>query len=155
MRLLKQSTQRDIYVLMTDSTNPRVGLASLTLTITAGKNGGNDSSISPTVTDRGDGVYAITLTTSHTDTLGDLWLHITATGANTEDVFCQVVTALPGENDAAILSALTTIDDFLDTEIAAIKAKTDNLPSDPADASDVAASVAAVKAVGSSILAVL
>lgn len=39
-----------------------------------------------------------------------------------------------------ITSALTTIDDFLDTEIAAIKAKTDNLPSDPADASDIAAS---------------
>jgi hypothetical protein len=33
---------------------------------------------------------------------------------------------------------LTAIDDFLDTEIAAIKAKTDNLPSDPADASDIA-----------------
>lgn len=140
MRLLKQSTQRDIYVLMTDSTNPRAGLAGLTLTITAGKNGANDSSISPTVTDRGDGVYAITLTTSHTDTIGDLWLHITATGANTEDVFCQVVTALPGESDS---------------NITAIKAKTDNLPSDPADASDIAASVAAVKAVGSSILAVL
>lgn len=30
------------------------------------------------------------------------------------------------------------IDDFLDTEVAAIKAKTDNLPSDPADASDIA-----------------
>lgn len=41
---------------------------------------------------------------------------------------------------AAITSALTTIDDFLDTEIAAIKAKTDNLPGDPADASDIAAS---------------
>lgn len=33
---------------------------------------------------------------------------------------------------------LGTIDDFLDTEVAAIKAKTDNLPSDPADASDIA-----------------
>ena len=33
---------------------------------------------------------------------------------------------------------INTIDDFLDTEIAAIKAKTDNLPSDPADASDIA-----------------
>jgi len=39
-----------------------------------------------------------------------------------------------------ITSALTTIDDFLDTEIAAIKARTDNLPTDPADASDIATS---------------
>jgi hypothetical protein len=37
-------------------------------------------------------------------------------------------------------TSVDTVDDFLDTEIAAIKAKTDNLPSDPADASDIAAS---------------
>lgn len=39
---------------------------------------------------------------------------------------------------------LSTIDDFLDTEVAAIKAKTDNLPSDPADASDIAASFSSI-----------
>jgi hypothetical protein len=47
---------------------------------------------------------------------------------------------------AALTTAVNTIDDFLDTEIAAIKAKTDNLPTDPADASDVAASFATVNA---------
>lgn len=41
---------------------------------------------------------------------------------------------------------INTIDDFLDTEIAAIKAKTDNLPSDPADASDIAAAFTALSA---------
>ena len=40
-------------------------------------------------------------------------------------------------------NALTVIDDFLDTEIAAIKAKTDNLPSDPADQSAVEAAILA------------
>jgi hypothetical protein len=40
----------------------------------------------------------------------------------------------------ATAAAVTTIDDFLDTEIAAIKAKTDLIPADPADASDIAAS---------------
>lgn len=40
-------------------------------------------------------------------------------------------------------TSLDTVDDFLDTEIAAIKAKTDNLPTDPADASDVAAAITA------------
>src|SRR6185503_2419005 len=35
---------------------------------------------------------------------------------------------------------------LLDTEVAAIKAKTDNLPSDPADASDIAASFSTVNA---------
>jgi hypothetical protein len=39
---------------------------------------------------------------------------------------------------------IDAIDDYIDTEIAAIKAKTDNLPSDPADASDIAASFATV-----------
>jgi hypothetical protein len=57
------------------------------------------------------------------------------------------------QSGLATSSALTTVsgkidtvDDFLDTEIAAIKAKTDNLPSDPADASVVAGLIAAVEA---------
>lgn len=41
-------------------------------------------------------------------------------------------------------TSVDTIDDFVDTEVAAIKAKTDNLPSDPADASDIAASFSTV-----------
>jgi hypothetical protein len=39
---------------------------------------------------------------------------------------------------------LNTIDDFLDTEVAAIKAKTDNLPSDPADQSLIIAATDAL-----------
>lgn len=45
-----------------------------------------------------------------------------------------------GLASANLDTQLTAIDDFLDTEVAAIKAKTDNLPSDPADASDIASS---------------
>jgi hypothetical protein len=45
---------------------------------------------------------------------------------------------------ASVSADLAVIDDFLDTEIAAIKAKTDNLPSDPADASDIAGSFTTV-----------
>jgi hypothetical protein len=41
-------------------------------------------------------------------------------------------------------TSVDTVDDFLDTEIAAIKAKTDNLPSDPADASDIASAFTTV-----------
>lgn len=39
---------------------------------------------------------------------------------------------------AALKTLIDVIDDFLDTEVAAIKAKTDGLPSDPADASVIA-----------------
>lgn len=48
-------------------------------------------------------------------------------------------------------TSLDTVDDLLDTEIAAIKAKTDNLPADPADASDIAASFASIASTLSTI----
>lgn len=54
------------------------------------------------------------------------------------------VRAAVGLAAANLDTQLGTLDDFLDTEIAAIKAKTDNLPADPADASDVASSFATV-----------
>jgi hypothetical protein len=44
----------------------------------------------------------------------------------------------------AISVLLTTVATYIDTEVAAIKAKTDNIPSDPADASDIAASFVSV-----------
>jgi hypothetical protein len=43
----------------------------------------------------------------------------------------------------ATQTSVDTIDDFLDTEVAAIKAKTDNLPTDPADQSAVEAAITA------------
>lgn len=49
-----------------------------------------------------------------------------------------------GLASANLDTQLDTIDNFLDTEIAAIKAKTDNLPSDPADASDIASAFSTV-----------
>lgn len=48
-----------------------------------------------------------------------------------------------GLASANLDTQLTAIDDFLDTEIAAIKAKTDNLPTDPADQSAVEAAITA------------
>lgn len=90
MRTLKQSTARNLMVFVTDEADPLSGKTGLTLTITASKNGGAFGSISPTVTERGSGWYSLALTTSHTDTLGDFALHITATGATPADVLCVV-----------------------------------------------------------------
>jgi hypothetical protein len=56
-----------------------------------------------------------------------------------------------GLASANLDTQLTAIDDYLDTEVAAIKAKTDNLPSDPADASDVAAAFSTVNSTLSTI----
>lgn len=63
---------------------------------------------------------------------------------NLNDLSAAGVRSAIGLASANLDTQLSTIDDFLDTEIAAIKAKTDNLPSDPADASDIAASFSTV-----------
>lgn len=52
---------------------------------------------------------------------------------------------------SALSSSLSTIAGYIDTEVAAIKAKTDNLPSDPADASDIAASFSSLASTLSTI----
>ncbi len=51
----------------------------------------------------------------------------------------------------ATASSLSTVAGYIDTEVAAIKAKTDNLPSDPADASDIAAAFGTVNSTLSTI----
>lgn len=101
--LLKQSTARNLLVFVTDSTDHVTGLTGATLTITASKDGAAFASISPTVTERGNGWYSLALTSSHTDTLGDLAVHVTATSADPTDLVRQVVAGLPGE--AVSLSA--------------------------------------------------
>lgn len=153
LSMLKQSTARNLLVFMTDSADHVTGKASLTLTITASKDGGAFAAISPAVTERGNGWYSLALTTAHTDTLGDLALHVTASGADPSDVREQVFAGLPGESvavasiaanavNASALAAdavteiqaglstaadLATVAGYIDTEVAAIKAKTDSL----------------------------
>jgi hypothetical protein len=151
MRNLKQSTGINIMVLMVDATDHVTGETGLTLTVTASKDGAAFGSISPTVSERGNGWYNLALTTSHTNTLGDLALHVTGAGADPADLLCSVVA---GSLDADVSTRLSTagytapnnagiatIAGYLDTEIAAIlaavdtevtaiKTKTDNLPTD-------------------------
>lgn len=103
--MLKQSTTRNLMVFMTDSSDHVTGKTSLTLTITLSKNGGAFASISPTVTERGDGWYSIALTTGNTDTLGDFVLHITASGADPTDLREQVVEAVVSVNVSQMNSA--------------------------------------------------
>ena len=96
MALLKQSTNRSRAVFMVDSTDHVTGKTGLTLTITASKDAAAFASISPTVTELSSGWYKLALTTSHTDTLGDLAIHITGTGADPTDLVDQVVAFDPG-----------------------------------------------------------
>lgn len=66
-----------------------------------------------------------------------------ATAGYTAPLDAAGVRAAVGLASANLDTQLTAIDDYLDTEIAAIKAKTDNLPSDPADQSAVEAAILA------------
>lgn len=90
MKLLKQSTVYNLVVLMVDSSDHISGKTGLTLTLAASKDGGAFASITPTVTELSYGWYKIALTSGHTDTIGDLAIHISATGADPCDVMAQV-----------------------------------------------------------------
>ena len=90
MRQLKQSIAANIMVFMTDSTDHVTGKTGLTLAITASKDGAAFASITPTVNERGNGWYSLALTSSHTDTTGDLALHITSVGADPTDLLIDI-----------------------------------------------------------------
>lgn len=106
MRLVKQSAARNVLVFITQAADHVTGLTGATLTITASKDGGAFASISPTVTERGSGWYSIALTASHTDTAGDLALHVTAASADPTDTLMQVVAFDPADATALGLSRL-------------------------------------------------
>lgn len=78
-------------VFLTMSSDHVTGLTGATLVITASKNGAAFASIAPVVTERGSGWYSVALTAAHTDTLGDLALHITALLADAVDIVAQIV----------------------------------------------------------------
>lgn len=140
--MLKQSTTRNLMVFLTSASDHVTGLTGATLSVSISKDGGAFSSISPTVTERGNGWYNIALTTAHTDTLGDLVLRATAAGADPIDLREQVFAALPGDSvtvssiatdaiTAASIatSAVTEIQSGLATsaDLTAVKTKTDSL----------------------------
>lgn len=93
-----------------------------------------------TIDDFLDTEIAAIITTLGTPAGASVSADIAAIEAQTDDI------GAAGAGLTALASAanLATLTAYVDTEVAAIKAKTDNLPSDPADASDVAASIAAL-----------
>lgn len=91
MREIKQSTAFNAMVFMADSTDHVTGKTGLTLTVTASKDGGAFASITPTAIERGNGWYNLAGTSSHSDTLGDLVVRATATGADAGERVLNVV----------------------------------------------------------------
>jgi hypothetical protein len=97
-RVVKVSTAYDLRVWMASSTDHIAAKTGLTLTITEAKSGTNSlSSISPTVTEIGNGWYNLALTTAHLDTVGDTALHITGSGADSLDIALVVRSNVLGD----------------------------------------------------------
>ncbi len=92
-------------VLLVSSTDHVSPVTGATLAISASKDGAAFASISPTVTERGNGWYSLALTTAHSDTLGDLALHISASGADPLDM---VLLVEGGSTDADVSSRLAS-----------------------------------------------
>lgn len=94
--MVKQGVGTIVTVLMVDSSDHVTGKTGLSagLTIYATKNGVSPAVITPTVVELDStnvkGVYSLALNGSHTDTIGELQLHITASGADPTDVWFQI-----------------------------------------------------------------
>lgn len=95
--LAKVSTAVNVLIFMADANDQIMGKTGLTLTVTSSKAGAALASISPTVTERTLGYYQLALTSGMVDTLGQLQLNITATGAITTTFLVEVLTNLPGD----------------------------------------------------------
>jgi hypothetical protein len=95
--LLKLSTARTLLIFMTSTADHIAGMTGLSagLTIYLSKDGGAPALITPTVAELDSanmpGWYSLTLTTTHTNTLGDFALHVTGSGADPTDLVRQVV----------------------------------------------------------------
>jgi hypothetical protein len=85
----------------------------------------------------------------HVPQTGDSFARIGATGSGltslasqaSVDAIDSIVDAILADTGTDLPALLATIAGYIDTEVAAIKAKTDNLPSDPADQSAVEAAI--------------
>ncbi len=109
---LVQSTAFNRPIFMVGTADHITGLAGLSLTITASKDGAAFASIAPTVTDLGSGWYNLALTTAHTNTLGALAFHITGAAADPTD-FADLVVAAGGTAPTAAQIATAVWTDLL------------------------------------------
>ncbi len=116
MRILKQSTAPIITFLLVSSADHVTGLTGATVTVKLSKNGGSGATATNAVNQVDSvnlpGWYQITLTAGETNTIGDLIIRATATGADQTDRLCVVesadITDMDGEIDA-VLTALSAI----------------------------------------------
>lgn len=102
---IKQSTATAVrfkLVSTSDYATPETGA---TVTVTISKPGTTSfSAVTNSITEIGNGVYQVTLTTTETNTLGQLALHATATGAYCPGMIFEVVANLEADTYAVVNS---------------------------------------------------
>ena len=106
-KLRKQSsTTYPLFFLMVDSTDHVTGKTGLSPTVTISKNGGSFASPSGAVSEVGNGLYKIAGNATDSNTVGELWIHATGTGADPTDTAYTVVPYDPFDSVRLGLTAL-------------------------------------------------
>src|SRR5438105_4100227 len=108
MALLKQSTAYTRMFKMIDSADHISKKTGLTCTVNISKAGAAFGAAGGTVTEVANGWYKVALTTTDTNTVGDLAYYITATGADDTDFVDQVTAGDLANLDAAVSSRMAT-----------------------------------------------
>ncbi len=131
MALIKQSSTYTRMFFMVDSTDHVSPKTSLTVTVNISKAGGAFAAAGGTVSEVGNGWYKIALTSTDTNTLGELAYHCTATGADPTQFVDQIVAFDPMNSTNLGLSNIDATISSRAPEtggnVAAIKTKTDQL----------------------------
>ena len=109
-KLRKQSdTTYPLFFLMVDSTDHITGKTGLSPTVTISKNGGSFASPSGAVSEVGNGLYKIAGDATDSNTVGELWIHATGTGADSTDTSYTIVAYDPFDSVRLGLTALPNV----------------------------------------------
>lgn len=98
-----------LMFLMVDSTDHVTGKTGLSPTVTISKNGGSFSGPSGAVSEIGLGLYKIAGNTTDSNTVGELWIHATGTGADPTDTCYTIVPYDPFDSVRLGLTSLPNV----------------------------------------------
>jgi len=91
MSIIKQGTAYTRTFILVESSNHISPLLGASPTVLISKNGGAFGAVTGTVSEVGNGWYAVMLTATDTNTAGELSFHVTATGGDDSDFADQIV----------------------------------------------------------------
>lgn len=138
----KKNTQFIFYVGLVDQSDTKVFKSNPTIAagdFKVSTDGGALANLGtlPAVTPASSKMVKITLSTSEMNGDNVTVVGSDASGAEWCDLVINIQTSAQQIDDLSTASALATVAGYVDTEVAAIKAKTDNLPASPAATGDI------------------